>query len=99
MSVITLRMRLRQNRITRSSQIYHGLGPVPVKVELGFEDTIGGAPIDVWSREETPDITTGVQHLAAQVNRAPYDGRFQVVAQAKGATLNVLVRWWASALS
>jgi hypothetical protein len=43
-------MRLRRNRITRSGFIYHGLGPVPTKVELGVEATVGGHPIVSWSR-------------------------------------------------
>lgn len=94
----TVRMNLRADRITRSAQLYHGLGPVPVKVEVGFETSFGGDPIDSWSREETPDITTGIQLLAAQVNRAPYDGRFVIVAQTKGGNLELNMRWWASTI-
>lgn len=95
----TVRMNLRANRITRTPLIYHGLGPIPVKVEVGIETSIGGDPIDAWSREETPDITTGVQHLEAQVNRDPYDGRFMVVAQAKGGNLRLNMRWVASTIN
>ena len=92
-------MNLRANRITRRGSIYHGLGPIPAKVELGLETTISGRPIATWSREETPDITTGVQHLEAQVNRDPYDGTFEIVAQSKGSNLTVNVRWWASTIN
>lgn len=95
----TVDMRLTVNRIIRSPFLYHGLGPIPVKVEVGFEGTIGGKPIDSWSREETPDITTGVQQLSAQVDRDPYNGRFVIVAQSKGNNLNLTMRWWASAIS
>ncbi len=94
----TVRLRLVNNRITRSGMLYHGLGPVPAKVELGLVDSVGGRPIEHWSREETPDIATGVQELSAQVNRDPYDGRFEVVAQRKGSTRTVTVRWSASTL-
>ena len=89
-------MRLKRNRIARSGLTYHGLGPVPAKVEAGLESGVGGRLITSWSREETPDITTGVQHLEAQVVRDPYDGRFEIVAQAKGSDLNIDVAWWAS---
>ena len=92
----TVTMNLKRDRITRSGLIYHGLGPVPAKVEVGFEATIGGRPITSWSREETPDITTGVQHLSVQVARDPYDGRFEIVAQAKGRDLKIEAVWWAS---
>ncbi len=92
----TVTMNLKRDRITRSGLIYHGLGPVPAKVEVGFEGTIGGRPITSWSREETPDITTGVQHLAVQVARDPYNGRFEIVAQAKGSDLEIEAFWWAS---
>ena len=92
-------MKLKQNKITWSPSIYHGLGPVPVKVELGLETSIGGNPIDSWSREETPDIATGIQNLSAQVNRDPYDGTFKVVAQVKGFDRTVIVNWWASTIS
>ena len=95
----TVRMRLVANKITWSGYLYHGLGPVPARVEVGIQDSIGGAPIDVWPREETPDITSGVQHLSAQVNRDPYDGRFRIVAQRKGSTRNVTFRWSAVTLS
>ncbi len=95
----TARMSLRANRITRTASLYHGLGPIPVKVEVGIETSIGGKPIDAWSREETPDITTGVQHLEAQVSRNPYDGTFVIVAQAKGSNLSLNMRWWASAIT
>ena len=95
----SITMRLRRNRITRSAFIYHGLGPVPAKVELGIDTTVGGRPIVSWSREETPDITAGVQHLEAQVDRNPYDGRFQIVAQAKGRDLTIPITWWASVIS
>ena len=66
---------------------------------MGTETSSCCDPIDAWTREETPDITTGVQHLSAQVNRDPYDGRFRIVAQAKGGNLNITFRWWASAIS
>ena len=95
----TVRMRLVANKITWSGYLYHGLGPVPARVEVGIQDSIGGAPIDVWPREETPDITSGVQHLSAQVNRDPYDGRFRIVAQRKGSTRAVTFRWSAVTLS
>jgi hypothetical protein len=95
----TVRMNLRANRIIRTRQLYHGLGPIPVKVEVGIETTVGGRPIVSWSREETPDITTGVQHLEAQVNRDPYDGRFEIVAQSKGSDLKADMRWSASTIS
>ncbi|MEE9296269.1 MAG: hypothetical protein V3W34_15085 [Phycisphaerae bacterium] len=95
----TVMMNLRANRITRTTPLWHGLGPIPVKVEVGFEGSIGGSPIDSWSREETPDITTGVQQLSAQVNRNPYDGRFVIVAQLKGRNMRLNMRWWASAIS
>lgn len=91
-----LTMKLKRNRITRSGLIHHGLGPVPAKVEVGIEGSVGGRPIASWSREETPDITTGIQHLEAQVARDPYDGRFEIVAQAKGADMNLNAVWWAS---
>lgn len=94
----TTRMRLRTNRITWKRNLRHGLGPVPVKVELGYETTIGRKPIDSWGREKTPDITTGIQHLEAQVNREPYDGTFAIVAQAKGRDLDLNMRWSASTL-
>ncbi|HIP71659.1 MAG TPA: hypothetical protein EYH05_09720 [Anaerolineae bacterium] len=94
----TIRMRLRADKITWSPYLYHGLGPVPAKVEVGIETSIGGDPIDAWSREESPDITTGVQQLSAQVNRDPYDGRFRIVAQAKGSDLDIVFRWWASTI-
>jgi len=94
----TVRLNLPANQIRRTGLLYHGLGPVPVKVEVGFKTGIGGRPIDSWSREETPDITTGVQHLSAQVNRDPYDGRFEIVAQAKGGSLNLELNWWASVI-
>lgn len=95
----TVGMRLVANRITWSDHIYHGLGPVPARVEVGLQSSIGGVPIDAWSREETPDITTGVQHLSAQVNRDPYDGKFRIVAQLKGSTRSVTFRWSAVTLS
>jgi hypothetical protein len=95
----TVMMNLRANRITRTAPLWHGLGPIRVKVEVGFEGSIGGSPIDSWSREETPDITTGVQQLSAQVNRNPYDGRFVIVAQLKGRNMRLNMRWWASAIS
>ena len=94
-----VKMKLKDDKITWSPYLYHGLGPIPAKVEVGIETSIGGDPIDAWSREETPDITTGVQHLSAQVNRDPYDGRFRIVAQAKGGDLNITFRWWASTIS
>ena len=94
----TVKMNLKADKITWSPYLYHGLGPIPTKVEVGIETSIGGDPIDAWSREETPDISTGVQHLSAQVNRDPYDGRFRIVAQAKGGDLNITFRWWASAI-
>lgn len=95
----TVRMRLVANRITWSGYIYHGLGPVPARVEVGLQSSIGGTPIDAWSREGTPDITTGVQHLSAQLNRDPYDGRFRIVAQRKGSTRTETFRWSAVTLS
>lgn len=94
----TTHMTLRANRITWNKNLLHGLGPVPVKVEVGYETTIGGKPIDSWSREMTPDITTGVQHLEAQVDRDPYNGAFAIVAQAKGSDLDLNMRWVASTL-
>ncbi len=94
----TVDMNLRKDRITRTGLLYHGLGPLPVKVEVGLETSIGGRPIDSWTRQLTPDITTGVQHLEAQVNRDPYDGRFEIVAQAKGFDLRIPVHWWASTI-
>lgn len=94
----TVRLNLRNNRLTWSPYTYHGLGPVPTKVEVGIE-TVADSPIVSWSREETPDITTGIQQLSAQVNRDPYDGRFRVVAQFKGGNLTLNLRWWASATS
>ena len=93
------RMKLRANRITRTRQIYHGLGPIPVKVEVGIETSAGDRPIVSWSREVTPDNTTGVLHLEAQVNRGPYDGRFEIVAQSKGSDINAEMRWSASTIS
>ncbi len=95
----TIRMRLVANKITWSGYIYHGLGPVPVRVEVGLQDSVGGAPIEVWPRQETPDITSGVQHISSQVNRDPYDGRFRIVAQRKGPTRTVTFRWSAVTLS
>jgi hypothetical protein len=94
----SVRMNLRANRITRTPQIYHGLGPIPAKVEVGIETTIGGRPIVSWSREETPDITTGIQHLEAQVNRDPFNGKFEIVAQSKGSDLSLEFQWWATAI-
>jgi hypothetical protein len=94
-----VQLRLPANQIRRTGLLYHGLGPIPVKVEAGFETSIGGRPIDTWSLEVTPDITTGVQHLEAQVNRDPYDGRFELVAQAKGGSLDLEFKWWASTIS
>ena len=91
-------MRLRANQIVWKRTLRHGLGPVPVKVEVGYETTIGGRPIDSWGREKTPDISAGVQHLEAQVSRDPYDGTFAIVAQAKGSDLDLNMRWSASTL-
>ena len=59
---------------------------------VSIETSIGGDPIDAWPREETPDIIICEQHLSAQVNRDPYDGRFRIVAQAKGGDLNITFR-------
>lgn len=95
----SITMKLKKDKITWSPAIYHGLGPVPAKVELGLKTSIGGSPIDSWSREETPDIKTGLQQLSAQVNRDPYDGTFKVVAQAKGFDRTFTINWWASTIS
>ncbi len=94
----TLRLRLPRDRMTWSPYIHHGLGPVPVKVEVGQFGSVSSRPIVHWPREESPDILAGVQHLAAQVNRDPYDGQFRIVAQRKGSTRNVTFNWWASAI-
>lgn len=94
-----IKMNLKKDKITWSPTIYHGLGPVPTKVEVGIETSIGGDPIYSWSREETPDIKTGVQQLSAQVKRDPFDGTFKIVAQAKGFDNTVSLTWWASTIS
>ncbi len=95
----TVDLKLKADKIVRSRSIYHGLGPIPVKVELGLETTVGASPIDSWYRLKTPDIAAGVQHLEAQVNRDPYAGTFVVVAQAKGADLTLKVRWVATEMA
>lgn len=88
-------MTLPRDQIIWSPYIYHGLGPIPVDVRVSLQTSIGGAPIDDFTEYKTPDITGGVQHLAAQANRTPYDGRFRIVGQAKGNDLTINVKWWA----
>jgi hypothetical protein len=92
-------MKLKKDKIVWSDEIFHGLGPIPVKVELGLETSIGGKPIISWSREESPDIKTGIQHLSAQVKHHPYDGKFRIVTQLKGSSKKLKFHWWASSIS
>lgn len=94
-----IELALERDRITWSDEIYHGLGPIPVKIEVGLETSIGGRPIISWSREETGDITTGIQQLSAQVDSSPYNGQFRIVAQLKGNDRRLRFHWWASSIS
>jgi hypothetical protein len=94
----TIRLIAEKGKITWSPAINHGLGNVPVAVQLGYETSIGGSPIDAYPELKTPDIVGGISQLSAQVTK-PYDGTFKIVIQSKTADVDLVLRWWASGLA
>ncbi len=94
----TTRLKAQKGKITWSPAISHGLGNVPVAIQLGYETTLGGRPVDAYPELKTPDIVGGVSHLSAQVTK-PYDGTFKIVIQSKTANVDMVLRWWATGLA